>query len=38
MAIPTKDATLPQDGPTSLLLEKHIQFIATYGKVRSYYM
>lgn len=33
MAVPTKDAVLPNDAPDSLCLEKHIDFIAKYGQV-----
>jgi hypothetical protein len=33
MAVPTKDAVLPNDAPESLFLEKHIDFIAKYGQV-----
>ena len=33
MAVPTKDAVIPKDAPDHLLLDKHISFIANYGKV-----
>jgi hypothetical protein len=33
MAVPTKDAVIPDDAPDHLLLAKHIDFIANYGKV-----
>ncbi len=33
MAVPVKDAKIPNDYPPKLLLDKHIEFIADYGKV-----
>ena len=36
MAVPTKDAILPNDAPESLCLEKHIDFIAKYGQVINF--
>jgi predicted protein tyrosine phosphatase len=33
MAVPTKDSVIPSDAPDDLHLDKHIDFIAKYGKV-----
>ena len=35
MGVPTKDATIPENSPKELLLDKHIAFIAGYGKDKS---
>lgn len=37
MAVPQKDAKIPSNAPTTLLLEKHSEFIAKYGKDKDDY-
>jgi len=37
MAVPIKDAKIPADYPSELLLDKHIDFIGNYGKVLSFF-
>ena len=32
MALGRKDAKIPEDSPTELLLEKHVEFIKKYGE------
>ena len=35
MGMPQKDAVIPEDAPNELLLDKHVDFIATYGKTKA---
>ena len=35
MGMPQKDAVIPKDSPEELLLDKHIEFISTYGKTKA---
>jgi len=35
MGMPQKDAVIPKDTPEDLLLDKHIEFISTYGKTKA---
>ena len=35
MGVPQKDAVIPDDVPTELLLQKHVDFIAEYGKDKA---
>ena len=35
MGMPQKDAVIPNDPPQDLLLDKHIEFISTYGKTKA---
>ncbi len=37
MAVPTKDSVIPSDASDDLHLDKHIDFIAKYGKVNQYH-
>ena len=35
MGMPQKDAVIPKEAPTELLLEKHIDFLVNYGKNKA---
>lgn len=37
MALPAKDAIVPEDAPKTLCLEKHIEFIGSYGQGETEY-